>query len=320
MIDLILVFICSLIIASIFEKGLKRLFLNIRQRTGRALIKELYTDENGVWQIDLNEIEGIRYEKQYHPVLICNKALELNLEDNAHRDQFLVIADWLTEQIKADKKNFLQYTFPFPAYKMKPPWISALAQGKALEVLIRAHQICDKEIYLHKSQELVSSLFLDHKEGGVTYKTDTEGWWFEEYPSKNGNSPRILNGMMYTLQGLVRYFQQTEESKAKELLDQGILALEKSLPKYDRGGDSYYDKLGNVTNDEYHGIHIEQLGSLSEFSSSKILNLYRIKWLNFQRAPFLWRLIKKPNRINLLVVASVFLVLSILFIILRIVT
>ncbi len=298
---MMIVFLGTILIASVFEQQLKRFILFCRQRSSLALIRKISQDDKGIWQIDLGEIGGKVYNKQYHPVLICNKALELDLEISDQKDQFLNIADWLTEQIKPENNNFLLYNFPFLPYAMKPPWISALAQGKALQVLTRAHIISGRELYLEKAEDIVFSLSLSHKVGGTTYKTDKNGWWFEEYPAIQGRNPGILNGIMYTLIGLIESFNHTGSTETKKLIDLGILALESKLPDYDRKGDSFYDSSRKKTNDEYHSIHIEQLEFLTKFSDSKILKLYRNKWKKFQDSPFIFRLFRKANKMNLAV-------------------
>ncbi len=184
---------------------------------------------------------------------------------------------------------------------MVSPWFSGMAQGRALEVLTHAFEITGDEQYLVGAKNIIKSLYISIDEGGTTIKTDNDGWWFEEYPSKNMATPRVLNGMMYTIMGLITFYRSTKDREAEFLLNQGLLALKKNLSHYDRNGDSYYNILGRITGGDYHSLHVKQLKIIYDYNKSKIILSYYDKWNKFQNQIYPLRLFKKPDKMNLAV-------------------
>jgi uncharacterized protein YyaL (SSP411 family) len=50
-----------------------------------------------------------------------------------------------------------------------------MAQGRALQALIKAHEVTGQNKYLDSAKMLLNSFFVELKDGGVTYKTPTDG-------------------------------------------------------------------------------------------------------------------------------------------------
>lgn len=204
-------------------------------------------------------------------------------------NQYIVkAADTLTINKKIGdtaKFSILQYNFPWPIYGMKPPWRSAMAQAQALNVLVRAHEITADNKYIHTAKMLLNSFFVEVKNGGVTYKTPKDGWWYELYAGDNASQPRVLNGMMYTLVALEDYYNHTRDKDSKFLFDQGIIALKKNLPLYDTNGSSgtdfYYDIMKTPNKFEYHIAVIHLLAQLYEITHEELLKAYHDKWSTF---------------------------------------
>lgn len=292
-------FILSILFATIFEKQLASFIRICRKLVGKEFIKDFSFDENGIDQLDVGTINGKFYGKQYHPVFLAHKALEML--DNSSFDQagFLQISDWLSTNIKPENNNFLLYNYPNPHYQMDAPWFSAMAQGRALEVMVHAFQLTEDKKYHLAAEKILASLEIEIKDGGATYKTETAGWWYEEYPTKRIKQPRVLNGMMYTLQGLIKYKTLISDTQADELLNQGLLALEQQLPNYDKKGDSYYDIHKTTTGGDYHQLHIAQLKLIHDYSKNSIFLDYARRWEKFDQQTFILRLIRKPSKINL---------------------
>jgi hypothetical protein len=188
-------------------------------------------------------------------------------------------ANWLVENATPrGNYSILYYNFPFASYDVKPPWRSALAQAKAVEALADAHKITNNQTYLDTAKSLLNSFFVEIKDGGVTIKTPNDGWWYEEYADEEVNPPRVLNGMLMTLYFINKYYEYTNDTDAKYLFDQGIMALRKNLPLYDNNGNSYYDINKKPASSTYHGIHIGFLKRLLDISEDDILRTYHDKW------------------------------------------
>jgi hypothetical protein len=201
--------------------------------------------------------------------------------NNTAKMLVLSICDWIVNSSRNyGNYSVLHYDFPFDDYELEPGWSSAIAQGRAIQALVKAHNITGDKKYSDTAKLLLNSFFIEVKDGGVTYKTADDGWWYEEYASKNKNAkgPRILPGMMSALLSIHEYFEYTGDMKAKDLFDKGIIALEKNLPAYSNNGYSNYDILGNLAKPRYHLINIELLGQLFDITGNPIFDRYRSIW------------------------------------------
>ena len=258
-------------------------------------------DEKGVPYIDYGTVRGVHIGKQRNPVFISQTAMRYYDEymngSSDKKQLFLNCADWIVNN-SVSKGNFsvLEYHFPWPIYNLTPPWRSGMAQGQALQVMIRADSITHNSRYLKTAKSLLNAFFYEVDEGGVTYKTNDSGWWYEEYAKEGAIESRPLNGMIFALFGIYEYYLYTNDSDAKFLFDQGVLAVEKNLPRYDDNGYSYYDVLGHPAGG-YHKIHIWQLGKLYNITSIEIFKKYHDRWAAYHPPPepmFVVRLFQPP--------------------------
>lgn len=183
-----------------------------------------------------------------------------------------------------DKYLTLQYMYPWPPYDLKPKWLSAMAQAESSAVLLKAYEITGERKYIDTAKNLLNVLFLEVKDGGVTYKTDSDGWWFELF-AQNGSDkePRVLNGMLISVLAIYDYYNYTKDTDAKYLFDKGVLALKKSLPKYDyQGTYTFYDLCcGNLTPVVYHEIVLSTLSELYNITKDSVFKSYYDKWSNY---------------------------------------
>ena len=51
-----------------------------------------------------------------------------------------------------------------------------MANGQALQVLIKAHEITQDLRYLIAAKSLLSAFFVEVKDGGITYKDSPNDW------------------------------------------------------------------------------------------------------------------------------------------------
>jgi hypothetical protein len=194
-------------------------------------------------------------------------------------------ANWLVKNAKSfGNYSILEYKFPFARYDMEPPWRSALAQGKAIEALTKAYDVTSNKTYIDTAKSLLNSFFVEVKDGGVTLKTADDGWWYEEYADDGSNSSRVLNGMIWALLSIYDYYKYTNDTNAKFLFDQGVIALKNTLPLYDNSGNSYYDIHRRTTLIKYHQMHIKLLDYLSNITDEAVFAEYRGKWQNYMRS------------------------------------
>jgi hypothetical protein len=163
---------------------------------------------------------------------------------------------------------------------MPNPWVSGMAQGRGIHVLIRAYNMTGDTKYLEAAHLALNSFYKETKDGGVTYK-DQNGWWYEEYVTGRDLEPRVLNGMVFALLGIYEYYKFTGDQDAKFLFDQGILSLKDNLYKFDSGNWSYYDVMGNRASTSYHKLHINQMLQLYEITKDPIFGEYHEKFQGY---------------------------------------
>jgi len=252
----------------------------------------LVFDKNGVPFYNYSYTGHYSIGLQGSPHAVSQHALGLYEQYNEKSNEtamfyFINNVNWLvnTNMLK-NNGSFSSYEYSFPwkngNHTVEPPWRNAMANGEALSPLIKAYQLTSNRTYLDTAKSLLNSFYIDVKDGGVTYKTPNSGWWFEEYASRNATEePRVLNGMIHALVGIDQYFKDTNDTSAKFLFDQGILALKNDLPKYDNNGTSFYDRLGWPANSFYKSLHVLQLKELYELTHEPIFKTYHDKWKTY---------------------------------------
>ena len=247
-------------------------------------------DNNHVPIVDYGYVNGIYVGPARNPITIAHKALSyydaLKIDaGNAKAKKSLINnANWLVDNaVTHGNYSIFEYKFQWPPYGLKQPWYSAMAQGEGIKALVRAYEVTKDKKYLDTAKMLLGSFFVEVKDEGVTYKT-SNGWWYEEYASKDEpRESRVLNGMMYALLGVHEYYDYTHDSKAKYIFDQGVTALKNSLPRYNyRDNYTYYDILGNISPLQYHKAVIQTLGPLYDITKEQIFKTYFYKWKHFK--------------------------------------
>ena len=249
----------------------------------------LVFDENGVPYYNYSRTGHYSVGLQGSPHAVSTYALELydeyiSTSNESAKTYFFNNVNWLvnTNMLK-NNGSFLAYEFPFPwpigNHTIESPWRNAMVGGEALSPLVKAFELSGNRTYLDTAKKILNSFYVDVKDGGVTYKTPSSGWWYEEYASRaSTKEPRVLNGMIHSILGINEYFKNTGDSSAKFLFDQGILALKNDLPKYDNNGASFYDRLGLPANSFYKSLHVRQLNQLYDLTHEPIFKTFHDKW------------------------------------------
>ncbi|UCF07712.1 MAG: hypothetical protein JSW28_08735 [Thermoplasmata archaeon] len=317
--------ICALILCNFTEDIstdiIKASYSGIVKRDDNLIL----VDESGIPTVDYGYVEGVYIGKQKNPVTTSQKGLSYHYYyqkgDESARQLFLNCADWLVDNaVSYDNYSLLEYDFQWPKYDMTSPWRSSMAQGQALQVLIAADALTGDEKYLDCAKSLLNSFFVEVADGGVTYKSERDGWWYEEYADEGGKESRVLNGMMFAVLGIYDYYEYTGDEDALFLFNQGVTSLERNIHRYDNNGDSYYDILGNPSL-HYHSAHIYLLDRLYTITNIDTFKEYRDKWENYEDHPFTVQLFLSPTKMRLAIFAgnliAIFLALEFSILVLR---
>jgi len=267
-------------------------------------------DKDGIPMVDYDKwFKNVRGDKEkkygihYTPVTIAHYALGslwlYNKQKNENRlSKFLKMADWFADNAK-NRNDFIvwEHTWYEPNYRLKPPWVSAMAQGEAISVLLRASQLTENREYFRIAQKAIKSFEHDLSKGGVR-NVDANGMvWYEEYPS---NPPsHVLNGFVFALLGIFDFYRITKDSGAYESWQKGILALKTNLRRYDLGYWSSYDLLERrAVSASYHQLHILQLKILAELTGENIFIDYAQRWESYANSKRKWIRVKIHYKIR----------------------
>lgn len=218
---------------------------------------------------------------------VCSYALanwetHLTKGTQSHRETFLKMADFLLGQSeqRADGNVLL---WDEAAHRL-----SAMYQGEAMSVFVRAYSSTQKEVFLQAAKGCVLPLTRKVADDGVAGVISYNGAvWYEERchpPSRH-----ILNGMIYTLWGLRDVMVASGDKLATELWEQGVESVAKSLPLFDTGYWSSYwipeDDLDYVASIMYHNLHVVQLTALYQQTGLDVFKSYSDRLEQYAGSP-----------------------------------
>jgi heparosan-N-sulfate-glucuronate 5-epimerase len=193
-------------------------------------------------------------------------------------------ARWLAGQL--DDRCGLAFQWAMPhTYEIEPPWVSAMAQGEAVSLFVRAAPEDDAPEELLSAAARAVMPLLDPSP--VVTQT-SEGPVLQEYPT---NPPaHVLNGWIFGLWGLYDLSAMGQRDlipadlarRTSSAFEDGISALAARLPQYDTWGWSRYDlfphPIVHVASPFYHRLHIEMLRATNELAPHHRFEEMAARW------------------------------------------
>lgn len=194
----------------------------------------------------------------------------------------LACADHLVEsQLRSGaQEGGWPHTEPFGhTFELRPPWLSAMAQGEGASVLVRAHALTADERYADAARRALEPFARDVADGGVRTLLDGRPF-FEEYPTTTPSF--VLNGAIFALWGAYDVAVGLGDRTAQALFDEGVATIAAELHRWDLGYWSRYDlhphPLVNVASSFYHDLHIKQLRALHRLTPLPELEATAARW------------------------------------------
>jgi hypothetical protein len=231
-------------------------------------------------------------QRYYHPIRIAQFALHrfgvwCKARDQSARADFLAQADWLRDRQQHDRIPGL-YLFEFPWSKYGAPagWSSAMAQGEAISVLLRAHQIEPNAGYADAAVLASQPFALAIDRGGVVWESGDE-LFFEEIA--NRHAPHVLNGCIFALWGLWELWKVSDEQWLRSRIERCVGTLRAWLPRFDSGWWSLYSLLlsaagqPHVATLKYHQFHIAQMHVLAKMFNEPLFEQAADRWDEYAR-------------------------------------
>jgi hypothetical protein len=210
-------------------------------------------------------VAGIERDMATSPVRVLQVGLgawQLTGGDPRWSEVVGLVADSVSRSM--DDRGRLAYRRPMPhTYNLPAPWFSAMAQGQAGSLLVRAALTLGRPELLARAREAMASL----QEPPLLVHT-SEGPVLQEYPTTP--PAHVLNGWIFALWGLYDVMTSSTERQpwAEEAFHDGVDTLSRRLALYETAhGWSRYDlyphRLTNVASPFYHHLHVAQLRAMA---------------------------------------------------------
>jgi hypothetical protein len=163
--------------------------------------------------------------------------------------------------IASRRGRFTSWEYWFEFGGGSPPWMSAMAQGTAIQALARASQLLGDPAYLDVARSAIRA-FSTPAPLGVRVRGRDGGNHYLIYSFSR--SLRVLNAFAQSLNGLYDYATIAAHARALELFEKGDVSLRAELPGYDTGAWSLYSLAGTEATLEYHELASDFLANLCE--------------------------------------------------------
>ncbi len=229
---------------------------------------------------------------QHNPITVAQYGLHhfnnyLRNQNQESKKIFLTQANWLVENAEPGANGSIvwYYRIDLPFYKIFAPWISGMAQGQAISVLLRAYQLTDAGKYLEIARHAWIVFDFPVNEGGVVSYFPDQKPVIEEYASSEFLTG-VLNGFIFAIFGVYDFVQYVNDKHAKQLFLKLIDSLKYNLERYDCGFWSYYDLKSplRLCSKAYHRLHVKQLKALYEVTEDELFKSYADRWQNYLKS------------------------------------
>ncbi len=251
-------------------------------QSARAAYKGPF-DKNGVPMYP--HTGGIDY-LPVHIILYALGHLELYRRNKTGEslNRLLQSANWLVASQQPDG-SWLS-PFGMPKFGLPGPWRSAMTQGMAISLLLRAREFTSDDHYTESAVRALAPFHQEVADGGVTSYHEA-GPFYEEYPCRPHR--HVLNGFLFAMWGLYDLVRFRDNHEARTLWRSGLGTIAHWLPRYDMGFWSLYhipSPPPNPATVKYHRLHINQLAVMHELTGEVIFEEYRNRWQGYLDSRF----------------------------------
>ncbi len=215
---------------------------------------------------------------------LAHHALFARRGRQSSRSKFLSAADWLVSHQVDDRNTGGVWLNFFPMPNLPPlieytrgAWISGMAQGLGISLLLRAYAETEEWKYLDAATAATLPFYFDIAEGGVARAFPDGTIFFEEVPAEP--PLRVLNGALFALLGVIEYCERVPDHGLPDVRVAAVEGMRRALPQFDRRFASLYDlRRRQVANAEYHTLHIALLDVLSDVCQVDEFRQWADKW------------------------------------------
>ena len=243
------------------------------------LIEKVEKDSENVSAVDyIPKIVSESGKEVEFPITVFQYALgcyDLYLQSNKslYLSKFFACVDWAMEH-QNDAGAFDSFSF---LYNNAP--YSAMCQGEAASVFIRAWVQLGDEKYLLAARKAINFMLKSVEEGGTTSYENNEIYLLEYT-----NLPCVMNGWIFALFGLYDISLVLPQENYGTIFKKSTETLKKELPQFDNGYWSMYDIKDKIASPFYHDLHIAQMQAMYAITEDEIFNQYANKFIAYKRS------------------------------------
>lgn len=242
----------------------------------------LVYDEKGAVFNDYKGIIGRNYNPAYvawHGISNLQKWLET--KDDKYYGVFKDQVSWLKENYKDGAERGYVWTYEFDWQeglkgRFKAPWISAMAQGLCISLLVRASTVLNDAECLQIAAQAVKVFELNVEAGGVRHIEDGHAL-YEEYPAYP--LAHVLDGSLFALVGLYDLWRATSNESNKKIFFEGVRGVEYKLAFWNyRNKWSWYGSHGYLCPPLYNKLNAVLLKALYHITCIESFSEMSGKW------------------------------------------
>jgi len=246
-------------------------------------------DPNGVPLVNMGKA-GLRY----NPVTTAQYGL-FRLQIYAHEQNETVLNDaaacvrWLLNNFQKWKAEVgiggWVYDYDMLFYGPKAPWISGMAQGQAISLLLRFNQIEPLPGVETVTRQAFCAFQHPVADGGVVARFPDGSPIFEEFPTEEPS--RVLNGHIFALLGIHDFATVWRDRTALGLFQTAVAGLKQNLQRYDTGTWNLYDlhASGRLASPMYVRVHVQLLNILAELTGDEYFHTTAVRWAAYLKNP-----------------------------------
>ncbi|HEY1854944.1 MAG TPA: D-glucuronyl C5-epimerase family protein [Solirubrobacterales bacterium] len=239
-----------------------------------------YSDLSGKTRLTLEQMQGTEYDWVIPLAQVALGYWERLLDGEDTEAEFLAATDWLIQRSTEADTGLLWPCWPtVPKYGLDSGWISAMGQGQAISVLLRAHARTGEERYLRLAEQAFGPLGLPVSEGGAQRQLDGVTV-LEEYPTTKPCA--VLNGWIFALWGVHELSLVSEDPEPGQLFERSAAGVVELLPRYDVGWWSLYSLYDHGRRDLakpfYQRLHPVMLEGLALITEAEELRRCARRW------------------------------------------
>jgi hypothetical protein len=153
--------------------------------------------------------------------------------------------------LAAERAGGLAWEYYFSFGGGRPPWVSGMAQGTAVQALARAARRLHRQADVFPIAQRALAIFTKPTPQGVRVPAEF-GDHYVIYSYAPGL--RVLNGFIQSLIGLYDYARLTSDPRATQLFVAGEREARHEVPEFDTGAWSLYSR-GSVSEESDLGYH-----------------------------------------------------------------